>query len=274
MSTILFLHGLNTYDDEMLRIGPLTYGSMHQHLQAAFEQHQIKFVAATDLGSGSPENQAHRALPLLTNDPTMVECHKSQDDLHIIGHSVGGLVARVLAQTDPLKSRIKSIITVGTPHAGTNAAYLGIEFAKKHPWMAKLMRASGYNIQAKGENFKYYTPEAMANFNERYPSNPLIREISCVCEVAANKSPWPFKVLQHYLHLSDCNDGLVTCDSQRRGVTYGPFELDHLAQTGFFFQQKSSEKEHAKCEFFRMIETIVTLVSKNTTAKSADQSGN
>lgn len=47
------------------------------------------------------------------------------DRLHIIGHSKGGLVARTYIQRFGGDRRVKSLITLGTPHHGTPTAALG-----------------------------------------------------------------------------------------------------------------------------------------------------
>ncbi len=46
--------------------------------------------------------------------------------LHIVGHSKGGLVARRYVQHFGGDKRVKSVITLGTPHHGTPTALLGV----------------------------------------------------------------------------------------------------------------------------------------------------
>jgi triacylglycerol lipase len=45
--------------------------------------------------------------------------------LHIVGHSKGGLIARRYIQHHGGDSRVKSLITLGTPHHGTPTALIG-----------------------------------------------------------------------------------------------------------------------------------------------------
>ncbi|MFH1466742.1 MAG: alpha/beta fold hydrolase [Pseudomonadota bacterium] len=47
------------------------------------------------------------------------------DRFHIVGHSQGGLVARQYIQAHGGHRRVKSLITLGTPHHGTPTALLG-----------------------------------------------------------------------------------------------------------------------------------------------------
>lgn len=44
--------------------------------------------------------------------------------IHVIGHSMGGLVARYYIQRMGGDQRIHTLVTLGTPHAGTRLAYL------------------------------------------------------------------------------------------------------------------------------------------------------
>ena len=54
-------------------------------------------------------------------------CSKySLNNFHIIGHSMGGLVAKSYIQTSGGSKRAKSLITLGTPHHGTPTALLGV----------------------------------------------------------------------------------------------------------------------------------------------------
>jgi triacylglycerol esterase/lipase EstA (alpha/beta hydrolase family) len=48
-----------------------------------------------------------------------------QRDLHIIGHSMGGLVARYLVQELGGSDYARTVITLGSPHHGTSTAALG-----------------------------------------------------------------------------------------------------------------------------------------------------
>jgi triacylglycerol lipase len=48
------------------------------------------------------------------------------EKLHVIGHSKGGLIARRYVQHYGGEQRVKSVITLGTPHHGTPTAFLGV----------------------------------------------------------------------------------------------------------------------------------------------------
>jgi hypothetical protein len=44
--------------------------------------------------------------------------------VHVVGHSLGGLVARYYVQRMGGDARVHTLVTLGSPHAGTHAAYL------------------------------------------------------------------------------------------------------------------------------------------------------
>jgi pimeloyl-ACP methyl ester carboxylesterase len=46
------------------------------------------------------------------------------DRVHVVGHSLGGLVARYLVQRLDGDRRVESLVTLGTPHAGTRLAHV------------------------------------------------------------------------------------------------------------------------------------------------------
>jgi pimeloyl-ACP methyl ester carboxylesterase len=46
--------------------------------------------------------------------------------LHVVGHSKGGLIARRYVQAYGGDQRVKSLITLGTPHHGTSTAWVGV----------------------------------------------------------------------------------------------------------------------------------------------------
>ena len=46
------------------------------------------------------------------------------DQVHVVGHSLGGLIARYYVQRLHGDARVRTLVTLGTPHGGTLAAYL------------------------------------------------------------------------------------------------------------------------------------------------------
>lgn len=253
MATIVFIHGLNTYGDDDIHIGPLKFGYMHSRLEAEFKALGHDFVAVTGLGYGTPEEQAERALQQL---PETAE-------LHLLGQSTGGLVSRVLAAHPALNSRVRTVMTVGTPHGGTAAAEFALNFPEKHPTLTRLFSVAGYDTRLKAEIFKRFTPQAMREFNEKYPILSTYKAISLICEVERERLSWPLQFFYKKLHPgSQKSDGLIWTESQKWGAQEGPFQLDHFAQLGFFPHLSRSARTEAEKEFRRLITCIDRFVTQ------------
>jgi len=72
-----------------------------------------------------------------------VNALESGAQIDLIGHSLGGIVARVALEDVELASRVATLVTVGSPHGGTQAARLAakpptVELRPDSPLMARL----------------------------------------------------------------------------------------------------------------------------------------
>lgn len=81
--------------------------------------------------------------------------------LHIIGHSQGGLVARAYVQLHGGEKRVKSVITLGTPHHGTPTAAIGLwlmgaGLLSKSPY--ELLPNSGFVQRLRDESWPEHIP--------------------------------------------------------------------------------------------------------------------
>lgn len=253
MATIVFIHGLNTYGDDDLHIGPLKFGSMHSRLERELKAIGHTFVAVTGLGYGSPEEQAERALKQVPES-----C-----EIYLLGQSTGGLVSRVLAAHPELSSRVRAVMTIGTPHGGAAAAEFGLDFPQRYPTFARLFSLAGYDTRQKVEVFQRFTPKAMREFNQKYPISGTYKAISLICEVAREQLSWPLQFFYKKLHPdSQKSDGLIWTESQIWGTTEGPFQLDHFAQLGFFPHLSPKARAEARKEFHRLITCIDRYVTQ------------
>ncbi len=253
MATLVFVHGLNTYGDDDVHIGPLTFGLMHARLERELKTLGHTFVPITSLGHGSPEEQAQRALKQIP----------SVSEMHLLGQSTGGLVSRVLAAHADLSPRVRTVITIGTPHGGTNAAEFGLQFHEKYPSLSRLFAFAGYDTRQKAEIFRCFTLEAMSEFNRKYPVLDTYKAVSLICEVDENGLSWPLRFLYKKLHPeSQKSDGLIWTESQRWGHQEGPFRLDHFGQLGFFPHLSPSARAQARAEFRRLIMCIDRIVTR------------
>jgi hypothetical protein len=275
LSFLIFIHGLNTYGDDLLHVGPLTFGPMHLRIEKKFlelaraQGAPVFFIPVLELGAGSAQDQALRAesylksLPLFNEHPTA--------DIHLLGQSTGGLVARVLASESGFRLRIKTVLTFGTPHHGTSAADFALAFEKNFRQTAKVFSLFGYDTQSKANIFQHFTPAAMADFNIRYVPKSGVRTLSLICAVPRALIPVPLRLFYRQFHSSKLgerpqigaaeSDGFITTLSQSWGETRGPYGLDHFAELGFFLQTSARQRKKAASEFSRLLETVLQVVS-------------
>ena len=89
----------------------------------------------------------------------------------VIAHSLGGLDARYALAKLGLASRVRSLVTVGTPHHGTPLAAIG-EAGILSP-VRKAMRMLGISA------LDWLSPAALERFNAEIPNVPGVR-YACV----------------------------------------------------------------------------------------------
>ena len=261
MATLVFLHGLNTFGTDDLRIGPMNFGLMHSRLEEEFAKRDIDFIGVTGVGSGSPEEQAENASKFLARSGFLDAHDETGRPFVFLGHSAGGLTARALALRPEFKNRVKMVITMGTPHAGAKVAELGLELDKRHPVILRALAAAGYDTKKKTAIFNHFTPDAVAAFNQRAPA--ITREVTLLCEATRNELSWPYYFSYKQIHPTPGvkSDGFIESDSQKRGEVIGPFAVDHYGEMGFFFQLSLSARKQAQSEFQRLIDQVTQLAN-------------
>lgn len=282
---VIFLHGLNTYGDDVLHIGPRTFGRMDRELRPELLKLGVEIHSVDGIGRGSPEEQAELVFQWL-NQKAIEEVLSPEKPLILLGNSLGGLVARVVAHH---KSpwHIPLLISWGTPHRGTVAADFSNRMKLQYPAVSKVARAIAagfqYDLDEKDLTFRHYTPKAMDTFNLKYPrlQSPT-REVSLLCRVPLQDVAPCFWPLYPYIHdhaywemargflfdLIDLNkdahapsDGFVPVGSQSWGETLGDFRLDHFVQMGFVeLLPREAQREHARSQFRDLVKTIAALI--------------
>lgn len=148
----------------------------------------------------------------------------------LIAHSLGGLDARYALAHLGLARRVRSLVTVGTPHRGSPIADLVL----KGPvgWAHKALRAIGMPIEA----VEWLSTDALARFNAEVPDVPGVRYACVVGGIHRPETRVPLAIapLHAYLRkVSGINDGLVPVASQYWGETLAEIEADHFSQIGW-----------------------------------------
>ena len=168
------------------------------------------------------------------------------DALHIIGHSMGGLDARlVIAENPAIAARVRCLTTIGTPHHGTTSA----DHALRHGGSVAIHLLREF-IDLEG--FRDLTTSACAAFNERVQAIEAANSVRyrAVAAEEAHVRVIPF-LQPTWLQLNveeGPNDGivsrrsqewvpaLVAADGREKKVERlaFPFPADHLNEVGLW----------------------------------------
>lgn len=185
----------------------------------------------------------------------------------IIGHSQGGLDARVVAHDRP--DLVAAVITIATPHNGTPIADVALKLisdpnaASVIDSLVNLVGAPLYdqigNQTAVSKPLKLFSQAGIAEFNAKYPDDPGVFYASiagrsalafggqdCGVDVTlpfiksadAEKDPldplfWATElVVQGDITSPKVNDGLVRVADARHGQFWGCIPADHLDEVG------------------------------------------
>ncbi len=154
------------------------------------------------------------------------------DRVDVIAHSLGGLDARYALARYELGRKVRSLVTIGTPHRGTPLA----DLASNGPLglARKAIGALGIPLAA----LDWLTPAALERFNAEIPDAPDVRYACVVGGIrdAATSVPLAIAPVHAYLRrAAGANDGLVPIDSQYWGETLAEIEADHFEQVGWRF---------------------------------------
>ncbi len=159
---------------------------------------------------------------------------------HLIGHSQGGIVSRLLANDLRIKNRILSVTTLDTPHHGTpmadDIAKLWLESAGHLPnWAQDILdNYFGGSIDA----LKEMSVESMENkFNISVLDNSKIRYFSMGHYIPFPE--WKYTAIDIVaatsiylkLHGAYPNDGALSLSSSYWGQSLGDYPGDHFSES-------------------------------------------
>ncbi|KAF8578410.1 alpha/beta-hydrolase [Ramaria rubella] len=157
-------------------------------------------------------------------------------EVHLIGHSMGGLDCRYLTtHLRHSKFKVRSITTIATPHRGSAFADHFIQTIGRDrlPSVISLLDMLP-NGGGDGKAFESLTVERMRQFNEETPDVEGVKYFSW----GATYEPglidtwrWPHSVV---LEKEGPNDGLVSVESSKWGVYLGTLDnVSHLDLVGW-----------------------------------------
>jgi triacylglycerol lipase len=154
----------------------------------------------------------------------------NHERVDLIAHSMGGLDARYALAHLGLASRVRSLVTVGTPHRGTPLADLAVDGPLGVARRA--LAALGISLDA----VDWLTTAALERFNKDVLDVPNVRYACVVGGIREATTPIPLAIQPMHAYLrkvAGANDGLVPMASQFWGETLAEIEADHFAQIGW-----------------------------------------
>ena len=262
---IIFIHGLNTYGDTQVHVGSATFGEMSAAWMTELKARGFDIETVRGMGHGPIETQAELAEKSLIEQGLLKSLQDPSKELILLGHSMGALVARAMADRPLLRDRVAKIFSIGAPHGGAEVAHLAIGLADKSRHLNRLLKTIGYDLKAKQDSYRSFTKEVIADFNQRHPRPVGVRCVSFLCELPLTKLSWPLipiKANLKRLMPSAKSDGFILSDSQSWGEVVGPFQLDHFGEIGVFIHVTPFFKARARREFQRLVDEVAQIAGE------------
>lgn len=151
------------------------------------------------------------------------------DPVVLIAHSQGGLDARFAIKTLGVRG-ISTLVTIGTPHEGTEVADWVLRERKKGGILYWALRGiGGYDLRMlrfSGELTKSF----LVAHASRFAAVPEVRYGAA--RAHCRTSCYRLLTLVAWLADLPAGDGMVGSESQRFGEDLGEYDLDHLSTVG------------------------------------------
>ena len=210
-TAILFLHGY---------LGVFPRWLYWRHCRALFAELQaagFRIVVPSVSVTGSVARRAGKAAKVMAGLP--------EEQIVLVGHSMGGLDARDIARHRDPGRRVIAVLTLGTPHRGSSLAHWAIHTPRGLARLARMFdRGALFDL----------TPEAAAAFNQRVPDRDDVHYTAVVAqrpevELARTLVPYGRMLTAE----EGPNDGMVCVASASWGTRPITVRADHLELAGW-----------------------------------------
>ncbi|EJD45813.1 alpha/beta-hydrolase [Auricularia subglabra TFB-10046 SS5] len=232
---VVFCHGLLGFDKVSLGPVPVLQISHWRGIQEVLQANGVEVLITRVPATSSPSDRAKVLAQKIE------EVYPGRE-VHLIGHSMGGLDCRYVAsQMVDRDFSVKSVTTIATPHRGSSFADHFMSMIGGPDGVPTVMSFLDMLPIGGGDGsaFKSLTIESMRQFNELVLDAPGVQYFSW----GATFEPGllePFKyshgvILQH----EGPNDGLVSVESAKWGSYLGTLEgVNHLDLVGWVNQAR------------------------------------
>ena len=242
---VFFFRGLSTYGHDNAKWSLLDFGPVYKHLMHELKRRGAIFHPVLGMGSGTLAEVSERAFERVSHHAIWRD---PQVPVHFLGHSAGGLVARLVASRLQ-RPQLRSVLTIATPHQGAALASYCLTLPDRYRGSYRIMRALGYDVAQKSEFFGELTAERVRRSLELAVTGTVRpAEASIVCWAPRNEWCTPLKLfykLHAFRDFTPISDGVVERDSQPWGRVVAEIKIDHFRQVGLF---GGAHRFHQLCE--------------------------
>ncbi len=143
----------------------------------------------------------------------------------LVGVSMGGLVARALAARHDPDKRVRTVITIATPHRGSPLADRALSNETRLPgWIVDQLRPAFEDLSIAGAE----------RFNARTPDRPDVRYLSWGFSRPNEQMPPFLKRKEKQIRPREGdNDGMVSVESSKWGEKFTHACADHFETIGW-----------------------------------------
>lgn len=184
--------------------------------------------------------------------------HRFTDSrVHIIAHSMAGLDARYMISKLGMADKIASLVTIGTPHQGSEFADWGVRVLGEKLGLIWVLEKV-FGIDTAG--FRDLMTESCKRFNEEIVNANGVRYISYAGKQKWHKINCFLQLPYWYIrYKGGANDGLVRLESAKWGEFKGVIDADHLNQIGWkIFPCEWPERFNAKKFYEGIVKDIIS----------------
>ena len=165
---IILVHGLFGFNQ--LTFGGLKVAEYFRSIPEALRRDGHSVPDPPKLNPGGSVAERAQDLKNYLEDPNRGDVFGKQ--VHLIGHSLGGLDSRFMISKLGMADRVLSLTTIGTPHHGTPLADIVVR--GDDPFLTKFMEHLGVDVNGLLD----ITTEALPRFNDEVPDADGVRYFS------------------------------------------------------------------------------------------------
>jgi triacylglycerol lipase len=210
-------------------LGPLEYfNGVKKHLRRAFEA-EVLIAPVPPIGSIASRGQELGR--------QILREFAGGEQVHILAHSMGGLDARWALRNVPgLSTRVRTLVTIGTPHHGSPVAD-AIQ-AGTIPALPLPAEAIVLELRINQAALHDLTTASAKAFDQATPDVPGVRYLHVAGDTSLPDAQCSaaFRAIQELFRVPRPNDGVVTVDSATRGGTRHAdliLPADHAGEIGW-----------------------------------------